>query len=99
MIGGGGGEGGGGCRDLSSKRKILAVYPEGRRFGLVVRAVCWPAGDPGLMLCRDGFYTFGNIAQRFEYASAYILRYIVKPSFIYSFIPIFKRLLKKRIYY
>jgi hypothetical protein len=36
-------------------------YSYGRGFGLVVRAACWHAGDPGSILGMDGLYTFGYI--------------------------------------
>jgi hypothetical protein len=48
----------------------------GRGFCLVVRAADWHTDDPGSIPGRDGLYTFGCIPQRFESASAEILRYI-----------------------
>jgi hypothetical protein len=42
----------------------------------VIRAAGWHAGYPGLIPGRDGLYTFECILQRFESASAEILRYI-----------------------
>jgi hypothetical protein len=53
-----------------------------RRFGLVVRWAGWHAGDPGSIPGSEGLYTFGCVPQRFESASAEILRYIKTP-FIY----------------
>jgi hypothetical protein len=47
-----------------------------RESGLVVRVADWHAGDPGSIPGRDGLYTFGCIPQRFESASAEILRYM-----------------------
>jgi hypothetical protein len=44
--------------------------------GIVVRAAGWHAGNPGSITGRDGLYKFGCIPQRFESASAEILRYI-----------------------
>jgi hypothetical protein len=59
-------------------------------FGLVVRAVDWHADDPGSFPGRDGLYTFGCIpyAQRFESASAEILRYIKTLIYFIYFYPV-----------
>jgi hypothetical protein len=38
------------------------IYLLGWEFGLVFRAAGWHAGDPGLILCRDGLYTFECMA-------------------------------------
>jgi hypothetical protein len=55
---------------------LLEIIMMGREFGVVVRAAEKHAGDPGSIPGRDGLYTFGCIPQRFESASAEILRYI-----------------------
>jgi hypothetical protein len=54
---------------LTSTCLVRSTVPNmGRGFGLVVSAVGWHAGDPGSILSRDGFYTFGLtcIPQRFR---------------------------------
>jgi hypothetical protein len=59
-------------------KKCSAIYiffkPNKQWFGVVVRAAVWHAGDTGSILDRQGLYTFERIAQRFEYALAWILR-------------------------
>jgi hypothetical protein len=56
--------------------KVKKIFMLWLWFGLVVRVAHWHAGDPGSIPGRDGRYTFGCIFQRFESASAEILRYI-----------------------
>jgi hypothetical protein len=51
-------------------------YGPKKQFGLVVRVAGWHAGNPGLILGRDGLYTFGCTPQCFRSDLAEILRYI-----------------------